>query len=143
MDVSQSGLMTHYHDFDNASFRYFHWQDLYQEEKPYEILFDIPENAEDPRRCNFSFKDSTTKEKVESVRGREDVFDLDIHGFAFRKHKTDFVDWHDREAIKKTYVPEIEAFVQQEIPSARKVVAYDWRVRCSGWLTSNCYTAWI
>lgn len=119
---------TDHHDFLAASFRYFNWQDIYLTEKPYEILFDIPQDAQDPRRCNFSFSDSSIKESVKSVRGRESDFDLDIHGFAFRTHQTQFTAWDDRDAIRKQYVPEMEAFIKTQFPEATKVVAYDWRV---------------
>jgi len=118
-------------DFDNALFRYFDWQPLYHREKPYEILFDIPTDSPNGRRCNFSFKLSSNPEKVTSVRGRESEFELDTHGFEYMKHKTDFKEWHDREAIKTKYVPQMEELITRHVPGADMVVAYDWRLRNS------------
>jgi len=112
-------------DVHGVSFRYFDWQPLHRSEKPYEILFDVPSTA---RRCNFSFVPSTVPETVENVRGREAEFQLDLHGFLLRRHRTEFSDWHDREAVRRRYIPELEAYVKTQVEGADRVVAYDWRV---------------
>lgn len=111
-----------------ARFKYLQWQSLYEIEKPFEILIDIPSTASDQRRSNLVFGLSSRKQKIQSVRNRETYFRLDTHGFAFRKHETKFTDWTDRDAVEKTYIPEMELLLKREVKGADRVFTYDWRV---------------
>jgi hypothetical protein len=120
-------LPTPHGGFDKATFRYFDWKPEYEKVRPYEVLFDIDPKAGVPR-CNFSFVPGSEPEEVTSIRGREQDFSLDKHGFAIGSHKTTFEDWFDREALQKRYIPELEQWLLTQLPDAERVVAYDWRV---------------
>jgi hypothetical protein len=108
---------------------------LYEREKPFELLIDLPDSISSPdrRRTNIVFGPASQKQRVWSVRGRQAEFSLDVHGFAFRRHRTRFrggEGWGCRDEVEKIYVKEMERWLGEEIglgPGGR-VVTYDWRV---------------
>ncbi|KAI8938777.1 hypothetical protein NX059_004641 [Plenodomus lindquistii] len=118
-------------DYPNATFNYFKWGPLFEKEKPFEILMDIPDSATDTRQTNLQFEPSKHIHRVRSVRSNVHGFELDTHGFAFRKHATKFCDWHNKDAVEEQYIPEMERFLQRNLPDATRVVAYNWRIRNS------------
>lgn len=118
-------------DHTYATFNYFKWQPLFEEEKPFEILMNLPDDAVDQRQVNFSFEPSKSLHPVRSARSREREFQLNVHGFAFRKHTTDFTDWRDREAVEREYIPAMERFLKDNIEDAERVITYNWRLRNS------------
>jgi hypothetical protein len=112
----------------SASFLYFQWQDVFQKEKPFELFIDLPPDLPDPRRTNLVFE-GAPEEFVEDTRGSEEKYSLDTHGFTFRKHKTTFDNWSDREAVEREHFPEIEQLLKDQVDGVDRVFFFDWRVR--------------
>ena len=110
-----------------ARFQYLQWQDLYEKEKPFEIFINLPSTVDDQRQSNLVFEDGTP-EYVENARDSTTSFDLDVHGFTFKRHRTLFTAWHNRDAVETDYFPDLEQFLKQELPGADRVVFFDWRV---------------
>ena len=54
-----------------------------------------------------------TQVLVHDVRGHESDFTLDKHGFTYAKQDMPAVDFNDEEAIKKVYLPEMEAWAKK------------------------------
>jgi hypothetical protein len=70
------------------------------------------------------------KRAVEIRNGRPQAaeFALDVHGFAFREHRTAVRDFFDAEELKRVYYPEIERLVR-EVSGAVRVVPFDHTLR--------------
>lgn len=113
-----------------ATFSYFNFLPKHEIEKPYEILINLPEEARHLPRSNFAFEDVECL--VQDVRGREQDFNLDTHGFTWRKFRTSIRDFGDRSQIEGTYLGEIEGFLRRELgENIRKIQVFDWRVGSS------------
>lgn len=121
-----------------ATFSYFNFLPRHEIEKPYEILIDLPEEAKHVPRSNFAFADAECL--VHDVRGREQEFSLDTHGFTWRKFGTSVRDFGDRSQIEGIYLGEIVEFLRQELgEDLRKIQVFDWRVR--SWSSFLCSSA--
>jgi hypothetical protein len=64
-----------------AAFEYLEWQDLYEEEKPFEVFVQIPDGLPDARRTNLVFNKVCTQ-PVKDIRGNESEYTLNEHGLA-------------------------------------------------------------
>ena len=53
------------------------------------------------------------KSIVHDIRGHEDDFKLDVHGFEFHRHRSAVSDWKDDEQIKQIYYPEVDALLKK------------------------------
>jgi hypothetical protein len=53
---------------------------------------------------------------------------LDSHGFKYVPAPTSFLEWGNREAVEKTYLPDIEKILLDSIVGADEVAIFDWRV---------------
>lgn len=115
-----------------VTFRYLVWDDLFYEEKPFEILTDIPKDAPDQRKTNLTFTEGR-EELVVNCRGIENNFSLDTHGFSFHKHKSALTpdDFHNRQEVESTYLPECEELLRKLVQNVDQVFFYNWRLRCS------------
>lgn len=109
-----------------ASIKYIKWQDLYEREKPFQIFIDIPKDAVDQRYNNLEFENK--EEIFFDVRGREQEFGLDDHGFTYRHHHFEFDDFEDRTSVESRYLPMVEQFLRNELEDVGKVFFFDWRV---------------
>ncbi|KAI9795222.1 MAG: hypothetical protein M1833_007304 [Piccolia ochrophora] len=69
--------------YETTQLNFLQWQDIYNTEKPFELMTDIPADAPDQRRTNLVFH-SVGEQKIRDVRGVEDRYSLDAHGFAYR-----------------------------------------------------------
>lgn len=67
------------------------------------------------------------QQKIADMRGFSQPFELDTHGFAYRKHPLPDMTW-DEESIQKIYMPLAEQLIRDAVPGATKVVAFDYRV---------------
>jgi hypothetical protein len=65
---------------------------------------------------------------VTDIRGREEEFDLDSHGFKFLSRPTSFTQWSDRRAVEGKYLPEVEALIKDTVERVDEVQIFDWRV---------------
>ncbi|KAK1765102.1 hypothetical protein QBC33DRAFT_181399 [Phialemonium atrogriseum] len=98
-----------------ASFEFLQWQPLYEKQKPYEVFLPLASFGENNRdkipRSNLVFERRPVR--VHDVRGRQDAFGLDTHGFQFVRQPTAVRDLKDRAAVGEQYVPEMEAFLRR------------------------------
>lgn len=115
-------------------FEYLKWLDLYNTEKPFQILLDIPKDAPEQRRHNLEFH-SGPSEVVHDVRGFGTSFQLDEHGFEYIKHDLlDLTaeDFASKDKIEKTYLPQLEKVLKQQLNGVDQVFIYDFRRRLTG-----------
>lgn len=108
---------------------YLKWNDLYLREQPFQTFLEIPEYAPDQRRHNLEFEKGK-EQLIQDIRGREEDFTLDVHGFQYFKHSSSLraPEIYDHEAIKNIYLPEFAKFLQDNIKGADHIVVWDWRV---------------
>jgi hypothetical protein len=110
-----------------GSFEYLKKLELYAIEKPYEILVPMSlfPNSNIPR-TNLAFEAVTVD--IDDVRGKEEFYNLDRHGFAFAHHPVQAMNLKDRETIEQTYISEVQSLLRREIPGIKRLLSFDWRV---------------
>jgi hypothetical protein len=114
-------------DIINTHLNFLHWQKLYEQEKPFQIFINIPQDVEDQRTTNLVFE--KVHLQIHDVRAHPIMdFSLDNHGFMYRKHTTRVTDFSDRHSVVENYLPEIKALLQQEVEGADQIFFFDWRV---------------
>ena len=123
--------------FVETSLKFLQWQALYELEKPFQIFTNIPDHVQDRRTTNLVFKDHNVK--MLDVRDRSRDFTLDKNGFVYRNHQITPGDFTDRALVEKTYLPEIERLLRQEVDGVDEVFFFDWRV-CSALTFCLCYS---
>ena len=117
----------HYTKNEEAKLLYLDWQDLYSNEKPFQIFSLVPDHAlPNARTSNLVFKEGET-EVIHDARGMEPAFCLDKHGFAFCCHRTQMKNFEDAEAMESLYLPELEALIKSEVGAVDQVYFFDWR----------------
>lgn len=109
-----------------TSLNFLQWQELYEEERPFQIFINIPEDAEDQRNTNLVFEKVGLT--VQDVRGHSEDFSLDTNGFMYRQHSSKITSFRDRKFVSENYLPEIEALLKREVEGADQVFCFDWRV---------------
>jgi hypothetical protein len=92
-------------------------------EKPHTYNYDPPAGV---ARQNFS--NETHSVSIDDIRGRENSFTLDQHGFAAVRHPTSDRDFDNEEWINRVYYPESEALLRQNL-NAPRVLIFDHTVR--------------
>ena len=112
---------------EKVKLRFLRWQDLYNKEKPFEIVTESIHGSEN-RRTNLIF--STHGEQIiEDIRGRENTrFELDSHGFAYRSIPCSFDGYGNKQRILEEYLPWAESIIKQEVGDMSRVFVFDWRV---------------
>ncbi|KAM0812687.1 hypothetical protein AB5N19_12678 [Seiridium cardinale] len=115
-----------------ASLRYLEWKDLFNHEKPFQVLIDVPEHSEDQRQSNLTFHDGQI-EKIRDVRSSITDYKLDIHGFQFIRHDTKLQpnDFLSKKQVESKYLSECEALIHQNMNNVDRVHFYNWLVRDS------------
>lgn len=72
-------------------------------------------------------------ERIKDVRGYEQLFSLDTHGFQVvaRKRNWDSSSWDDADAIEQGYLPEVERLLRVLLQGqgVTEIRMFDWRVR--------------
>ncbi len=66
---------------------------------------------------------------MHDMRGKESEYTLDRKGFCIRHHTSKMTDFSNEDAIKETYIPEIEALLKAELEGIDQVHVFDYRVR--------------
>lgn len=114
---------------ETTAFHFLKWQELYETEKPFQIYIDIPKDAPDQRSDNLVFEQGQ-ETVVRNVRGNENAFGLDSHGFMYVKSdsKLPSTQFYDRRSIEETYLPECEALIMKHVPNVDRLCIFDWRV---------------
>lgn len=108
-----------------AILEYLQWTDVYKSEKPYEVLINLPYEKSQLARTNLAF--APVERRIEDVGGRESGFNLDTHGFCWRRHITSVVDFKNRDVVVDHYLPEMESFIRGQTGEVTKVFIFDWR----------------
>ncbi|PMD52525.1 uncharacterized protein K444DRAFT_218497 [Hyaloscypha bicolor E] len=112
-----------------APIRFIIWQQLYNTEKPFQIFIQPPKDAKDQRTNNLVFVEHETT--IRDIRGSEEDFNLDHHGFQFCNSKSKFEDFENMKAVEQEYLPEIKRLIESEVKGADRVHFFDWRLRRS------------
>ncbi|KAF2809389.1 uncharacterized protein BDZ99DRAFT_509002 [Mytilinidion resinicola] len=110
--------------------KYFQWDEKYRTEKPFQLYADIPAGVPDSIRGNVKFTDGET-ETIEDVRGQEEKYSLDNHGFAFCGFETDFCGWEEKTAVETEYYRQMEEILTTKVPGADLVHIFEHRLRRS------------
>ncbi|QKD53705.1 uncharacterized protein FOBCDRAFT_239441 [Fusarium oxysporum Fo47] len=105
---------------------YFQDSDIFEHEKPYEILSQAPPGIE---RSNFQLRPGQP-ETIHDLRGLRTIFNLDQNGFQVVSN-TLKTSCFDEATIKKDYLPSIEALLKSVEPDI-DVHIFDWTLRSSG-----------
>ena len=109
-----------------ASIQFLKWQKLYERERPFHILIDVPKDAPDQRTTNLVYED--VDQYMTDVRGYEDTFDLDGNGFKYLRKNIDFQEFNDAEAVHAGYFPEVERILRENVEEADEIFLFGWRV---------------
>lgn len=112
---------------EQVRLRFLQWQDLYMEEKPFEIVTEAIQGSEN-RRTNLVFG-TNGQQTVRDVRGRErSRFELDSHGFAYEFKPCPFDGYDDKQRIIKEYLPWAESIIKHKVGDSGCIFIFDWRV---------------
>ncbi|KAI0436662.1 hypothetical protein F4803DRAFT_541414 [Xylaria telfairii] len=106
--------------------RHIVWDDAFIQSKPTHYNLEPPKGLPN---MNFTL-DLAPQQKIADMRGSSEPFELDTHGFTYRNHPLPDISW-DEESIQKIYMPLAEQLIRDAVPSATKVVAFDYRLRSS------------
>ncbi|KAL2219393.1 hypothetical protein M432DRAFT_350301 [Thermoascus aurantiacus ATCC 26904] len=90
------------------------------------------QNAESKAKHDQMVKENEEAKSVviQDIRGEEQKYTLDVHGFQYVRHEiTGVSNWSDEAQIKEIVIPETEKLVR-EITGASKTVVLTHRVRC-------------
>lgn len=98
--------------------------DKYQHEKPYRLFVGKPDEAD---ITNVSLE-TISNIPVHDVRGEEEKYELDEHGFQFVTYDPEFTAFHDEQQIEFQYLPQVKQMILEKVPYAEKVFVFDWRV---------------
>lgn len=117
-------------DVEYTRFRYIRWLDIFNSEKPFQVLIDLPADTKDRRRSNIEFRDGT-RERVRNARSNLSTFDINKHGFKFVKHNTTLqqADFLSKEIIERVYLPECKELLQASLEGVDRVHIFNWLVR--------------
>ncbi|CZT48568.1 uncharacterized protein RSE6_09284 [Rhynchosporium secalis] len=94
-------------------------------EKPFQIASSFPGEY---TKSNIDFTHAVA-EVIHDLRGSQDAYGIDSHGFAVIEHYSAMVDWSDKEAIEKLYLPEVEKIMTAHLDNVNEVYFFNWRVR--------------
>lgn len=108
---------------EQANFKYFKWDSKFTSEKPYVLLTSGPAGFP---LSNFTNEEGEL-EQVKDIRGNENRYHLDRHGFTVRKN--DGFGSFDLSKIDREYIPKVHQLLKAEFGPSTEVVTFDWRVR--------------
>jgi len=103
------------------------WQSLYDRERPFQLLTQLPPGAEDQRTTNLVFDDVVVE--VEDVRSAAFSPTLDGHGFMFRICPSVLPGFTDQKMVEEQYFLEVEKLIKANVVDAKQVYIFDWRLR--------------
>jgi hypothetical protein len=116
-----------------ARLTYLQWQERYKIERPYDIASAY--HRDDIPKTNVVLVENDEEEIIHDARGHESEFELDSHGFAFRRFddsENEFKDFYNKEAVEEVFIPEVvEPFLRKHVPGVERMFVFDWHVSCS------------
>lgn len=101
---------------------------LYTKEKPFQLFVPPAADAVDKRADNLEFE--AKEQTFVDIRGREDEFSLDTHGFQTGVYPTrlDSDMFGDRETVETRYFDEVREILKDVEGGYDEVFLFDWRV---------------
>lgn len=113
-----------------AHFQYIEWQEQYTHVKPFQVFSHTADTSiTETSSTNLVFKEGPP-ELIHDVRGHEDQFALDRHGFTFCKHVIpQHCSFENAADIENMYLPEMERLLRHSVENVDQVYFFDWRVR--------------
>lgn len=114
-------------------FEYLEQLELYQHEKPFQFTNPGADLAKGQRASNLMWK-ARMPQRITDMRGQEETFDLDKHGFAVRKWPTALSsdDFDQFDLVKHIYSPEIHNLIKNVVKGADYVIDVRCQVGCPG-----------
>jgi hypothetical protein len=110
---------------ETTSLQFIKWNEVYKTEKPYQIFIDLPPSTP---RTNVVFESRDVV--FRDIRGSEETFDLDTHGFMMRN--VGEVEGLNEDPttvfMEQVYLPSVEELLKREVEGADRVKIFDWRV---------------
>lgn len=94
----------------------------FQSEKPYVCLVPLTHAPKGFKQTNVEYVDKTVD--VRDIRGYEELFQIDIHGFELARHTTSFQDWHDGRKVVDEYYPHVVELLKGAL-QASSVFVFD------------------
>ena len=115
-----------------TSFDYLVWNPSFQKGKPVRILVNAPK-ARAGEKKNLLLYKAGPPETVVDVRGREEQYSLDSHGFRYLKHCSQYsvAELHSTQTVQEHYLAECEAVLKNSLDGVDRVHLFNWRVRRS------------
>ncbi|KAK3357867.1 methyltransferase CmcJ [Lasiosphaeria hispida] len=114
-----------------AEVQYLKRLPLYTREKPFQLFVPVDKDAVDTRSTNLEFE--SREQTFEDIRGREQLFSLDEHGFEIGVHPTELGPtlFGDREIVESKYFEEVKEILRGVEGGYDEVFFFDWRLRNS------------
>jgi len=112
-----------------ASFDFVKRLELYETEKPFQVIADLPHSAHDKRSDNLEFEPK--QHTVYDMRESSNEFTLDEHGFTYFTHQPKWMptSFSSREDIEAKYLPGVESLIKMHVEDVDEVFFFDWRLR--------------
>lgn len=113
-----------------ASFDYLVWNPSFQKGVPVKVLLNGTAGAESKDLLVYK---TGPPETVVDVRGREEQYSLDSHGFRYLKHCSQYSvsELHNVQIVQRHYLAECEAILKDCLDGVDRVHLFDWRVSFS------------
>ncbi|KAK4222456.1 putative 7 alpha-cephem-methoxylase [Podospora fimiseda] len=106
---------------------YFQWKDIFDLEKPYEIISQAPAGI---TQSNFSLA-LGAEETIHDLRGQEKDFNLDTHGFQILRHLLVNNIKSEESWIEQEYLPSVDKLLKETLGDGAETFMFDWRLRSS------------
>ncbi|KAI3159043.1 hypothetical protein DTO046C5_7153 [Penicillium roqueforti] len=115
---------------ERGIFRYLKWQELYKVEKPFQVLIDLPEDAELKRQTNMEFEDGS-EVTITDIRAVQSRPQIDTHGFTYAYHDSSLTEdqFLDKVNVESIYLPECEALLRSSLDGVDEIHFFNWLVR--------------
>lgn len=108
-----------------ASLNYAIRLPLYNVEKPYQVISDLPGTY---TKSNVKFSPAPEPELIEDLRGSENLYGIDSHGFQIAHHRSAIQDWSNRQEIEDLYFLEMQQLIRSQLEDVDEVYIFNWRV---------------
>ena len=113
---------------ETVNLGYTKWLPIYETEKPFKILSDLRSSEHDDYSPTNVESEKGEPETVHDLRGQENNFTLDSHGFQAIRHDWAPEDWFDVAAVDREYLPRVDKLLREKIPGITHIHLFNWRV---------------
>ena len=121
----------------SVSLSYIDWDERQPRSSAPFQMYSTPADASMPRgKSNITFS-ARESHMIVNVRGREQEFHTDTHGFSFVKcEPCKVLDWNCEETVNQTYYPWVVDLIRNNISGADSIYVFQHRVCTSGGVLS-------